>query len=599
MTRGNIVSIANLVRTGAGLLLFIILLGAGITATQINEIRFGGPIQTENQAVSDMIADILPPPLYIIEPYLEATLLLQDPSQYDARAARLAALRKSFDERQAHWLESTYSPQVRDAITKDSHQAAVAFWTELDNNYLPAAQRGDVAAMQASYAQLTARYQAHRAKIDAAVALATDHQQSLGKRSQEQLSRAMIAMAAIGAATTALLMAFIWFMLRRVVRPLAQGAATMKAMAEGDTHIEIVGERRTDEIGDMARALVEFRKAEIEKRTLQAAEEGNREAQREVIIALSAALQNLASGNVTYQIDQELTGEYEVLRKDFNSAMTAMASALKTVATTSMEIKAGSRDIAQASADLSVRTKDQAKQLQEAATVIGGMTESVQKTAEQAQIVREAAALANRAAAQGDRIIGDAVSAMGEIEASASKIGDIVSLIDGIAFQTNLLALNAGVEAARAGDAGSGFAVVAHEVRALAQKASDAARDIRALIDESNRHVTTGAELVNQSGTHLSEINREVTRISAFIGDIAEAVAREAAELDTVNRNVAEMDRTTQQNATMVTQSSAAAQMLAHESEAMAKLVANFRIQMPSPEESTALVHQQRLAMRA
>jgi methyl-accepting chemotaxis protein len=205
------------------------------------------------------------------------------------------------------------------------------------------------------------------------------------------------------------------------------------------------------------------------------------------------------------------------------------------------------------------------------------VTGIVQETATGAQAVTQTIALADREAGEGGDVVRRAIEAMAAIELSAQEIGQIISVIDGIAFQTNLLALNAGVEAARAGEAGKGFAVVATEVRALAQRSADAAQSIKALITTSGEQVGAGVELVRESGTRLEAIVRRISEISALIGGIDGSATRQAVNLGQINGAMREMDRMTQQNAAMVEESSAATRSLAAEAVRLNELVATFR----------------------
>lgn len=586
--------IATVVRAGAVALLLTLCAAGWMAANRIDAIRFGGPLQLENQEVSDLVADILPPPSYIIEPYLEATLLVRDPALVEERALRLAQLRKDFDARQTYWQQSALQSDARTTLTGPAHDTAMAFWQELDEVTLPAARAGDSAALATSYDRLSGHYAAHRQAIDAAVAGALKYRGELHQRSDEELSHALWMLGLAGAVTAGMASLAVWWILASVVGPMTANARTMTAMAGGDVGAPVSGETRADEIGDMARALALFRQAELDKRALQVAEADNMRSQQAVIAALSEALKNLASGNVTYKIDHQLSGQYEVLRQDFNSAMTAMASALRLVSQSSQTIRHSATEVSAASADLSMRTETQASRLQFTSETLKTVSAAVSGTATRARDVRTAVETASAAAEEGGRIVFDAVKAMNEIQQSAGQISDIVALIDGISFQTNLLALNAGVEAARAGEAGSGFAVVANEVRALAQRAADAARDIRGLIVASNAQVDNGAMLVTAAGTKLTAIMREVSSISSLVHDIAHAVDGESGRLIQVSESMSDIDLITQQNAAMVEQSSAAARMLAEESEKMATLVTNFRVEMPNGQDVDAALEEAR-----
>ena len=202
----------------------------------------------------------------------------------------------------------------------------------------------------------------------------------------------------------------------------------------------------------------------------------------------------------------------------------------------------------------------------------------MRRTAEGAGQAREVVSQAKADAQQSSGIVHDAVTAMGGIEQSSRAIGQIIGVIDEIAFQTNLLALNAGVEAARAGDAGRGFAVVASEVRALAQRSAGAAREIKGLISESEAQVSKGVALVGATGEALNRIAGQVAAINGVVSDIAASAHEQATGLHQVNTAVGQMDHVTQQNAAMVEQSTAASHGLTQESLELARLIARFRL---------------------
>jgi methyl-accepting chemotaxis protein len=206
------------------------------------------------------------------------------------------------------------------------------------------------------------------------------------------------------------------------------------------------------------------------------------------------------------------------------------------------------------------------------------ITSTVRKTADSANHAREFVSLAKSDAEKSGAVVQDAVKAMGAIEQSSGQIGQIIGVIDEIAFQTNLLALNAGVEAARAGDAGRGFAVVASEVRALAQRSAGAAREIKALIATSSGHVAMGVRLVGETGKSLTRIVTQVSELNSVVVEIAASAAEQATGLAQVNTAVNQMDQVTQQNAAMVEETTAASHSLARETEQLSSLVGRFRV---------------------
>ncbi|WP_343698303.1 methyl-accepting chemotaxis protein [Caulobacter sp.] len=206
------------------------------------------------------------------------------------------------------------------------------------------------------------------------------------------------------------------------------------------------------------------------------------------------------------------------------------------------------------------------------------MTATVKRTAEGAREARQVVGAAKSDAETGGQVVADAVAAMGEIEKSSVQIGNIIGVIDEIAFQTNLLALNAGVEAARAGEAGRGFAVVAQEVRALAQRSAEAAKEIKALITASTDQVDAGVDLVGKTGEALARIVAQVSRINGLVGEIAASAQEQATGLEQVNSAVSQMDQSTQQNAAMVEESTAASHALAREADDLSRLMGQFDV---------------------
>jgi methyl-accepting chemotaxis protein len=248
------------------------------------------------------------------------------------------------------------------------------------------------------------------------------------------------------------------------------------------------------------------------------------------------------------------------------------------VHTNTQAIRSGTKEISTAADDLSRRTEQQAASLEETAAALGEITNTVRKTAAGATHARQAVSTAKSDAEKGGEVVRQAVNAMSGIEKSSQQIGQIIGVIDEIAFQTNLLALNAGVEAARAGDAGRGFAVVASEVRALAQRSADAAKEIKSLISTSTAQVEDGVELVGETGKALERIFSQIAEIDTIVSEIATSAQDQATGLQEVNTAVTQMDQVTQQNAAMVEESTAASHTLSQETEELTRLIGRFQI---------------------
>jgi methyl-accepting chemotaxis protein len=323
------------------------------------------------------------------------------------------------------------------------------------------------------------------------------------------------------------------------------------------------------DVTESERALArnEAARAEIEK------------AQNLVVEALRAALGNLSEGDLTATIETSFSPEYEQLRKDFNTAASNLKQAMIGVVENADAIRGEAGEISTAADDLSRRTEQQAATLEQTAAALNELTASVQSAAEVAAQANKMVAEAKKNAETSGNVVREAVLAMGEIEDSSNKISKITSVIDEIAFQTNLLALNAGVEAARAGEAGRGFAVVASEVRALAQRSSDAAREIADLISASSNQVKRGVGLVGQAGESLGGIQSSVGNIYNFVSEIAVSAREQSSGLAEINVAVNQLDQVTQQNAAMFEQTTAASHSLTREAEALNATMGHFRLE--------------------
>ena len=271
----------------------------------------------------------------------------------------------------------------------------------------------------------------------------------------------------------------------------------------------------------------------------------------------------LAKGDLTMRIDADYEGKFAEIKEHTNTTIEQLASIVEAIKQSSAEIDSSVGEIATGTEDLAGRTEQQASNLEQTAASMEEMAATVKKNAENAQQANELSSGANGLAAKGGDVVRQAVEAMSKIEESSQKISDIIGVIDEIAFQTNLLALNAAVEAARAGEAGKGFAVVASEVRTLAQRSSQAAKDIKALISDSSGQVRNGVKLVDDTGGALEEIVTSVARVADIVGEISAASNEQSNGIDEINIAVSQMDEMTQQNSALVEESTASARSLA------------------------------------
>ncbi|ENU0827534.1 methyl-accepting chemotaxis protein [Salmonella enterica] len=294
---------------------------------------------------------------------------------------------------------------------------------------------------------------------------------------------------------------------------------------------------------------------------------------------LIESIRHIASGDLVKRIDVEGSNEMGQLADNLRHMQSELVRTVGDVRNGANAIYSGASEIAMGNNDLSSRTEQQAASLEETAASMEQLTATVKQNAENARQASHLALSASETAQKGGKVVDNVVQTMRDIASSSQKIADIISVIDGIAFQTNILALNAAVEAARAGEQGRGFAVVAGEVRNLAQRSAQAAREIKSLIEDSVSRVDVGSTLVESAGETMDEIVNAVTRVTDIMGEIASASDEQSRGIDQVGLAVAEMDRVTQQNASLVEESAAAAAALEEQASRLTQAVAVFRIQ--------------------
>ncbi len=466
--------------------------------------------------------------------------------------------------------------------------------TEKFQTLLGAGQKAEATAF--FLGDMSERMKALRSALDADAEFQAIEGKKAGDDGAQTASSAFtwIIIALIGTALSCLMLGFA--LIRGISTPITAITAAMGRLANKDLSIDIPGVARRDEVGKMAKAVEVFKQnalnlaaSEAEQKRLSGLTEEERrqvEAQRikaakeqaQVVQSLAQGLEHLSNGNLVFRLDEAFAAEYEQLRKDFNGAMEKLQDTMKTVSASASAIRSGTGEISHASDDLSRRTEQQAASLEETAAALDEITATVRKTAEGSKHAREVVGQAKHAAEHSGTVVRQAVEAMGGIERSANQIGNIIGVIDEIAFQTNLLALNAGVEAARAGDAGRGFAVVASEVRALAQRSAEAAKEIKTLISTSSQQVKQGVDLVDQTGKALDKIVVQVAEITTIVTDIAASAQEQATALNEVNTAVNQMDQVTQQNAAMVEETTAASHALSQETEELSRLISSFDV---------------------
>jgi methyl-accepting chemotaxis protein len=428
---------------------------------------------------------------------------------------------------------------------------------------------------------------------------------------------------------------------RSVSNPISALTKAMRELAQGKFDVALPGLSRKDEIGNIAKAVDEFKVKAAEKAQREAEEKADQDKRADVerqtalakmadefqavvggIVAAAAAgdfservdlegktglvlnvgtlinslcdnigkalndlvqmLSALAQGDLTKRIVAEYQGDFAALKSNANATAEQLSSTIADIKTGAREVHNAAAEISASTTDLSQRTEEQAASLEQTSASMEEISATVKKNAENAQRANQLTSSSREVADRGGSVVADAVKAMARIEESSRKIADIIGVIDEIARQTNLLALNAAVEAARAGDAGRGFAVVASEVRSLAQRSSQAAKDIKDLITSSSGQVQDGVGLVNQAGTSLSDIVNSIKQVAEIVADIATASSEQAEGLEQINKALTQMDEVTQQNSALVEQNAASAKALEQQSTTMDERVAFFQLESGS-----------------
>ncbi|MBO9622577.1 MAG: CHASE3 domain-containing protein [Sphingomonas sp.] len=371
---------------------------------------------------------------------------------------------------------------------------------------------------------------------------------------------------------------FGWLLSRTVAVPVRDLTATMKSLAEGNNHVDVRGTERGDEIGAMAKAVLVFREAAVEKEKLDAAKKIADAEQKLVVESLEKGLGKLAEGDLTANITAEFSPSYATVKTNFNDALASLRELIGSVMDSTAAIRTGSSEIAQASEDLARRTEANAASLEETSAAVTQMDQRLKATAAAAGRTVERADGAISTVSGGRGIADEAVQAMTRVSESAKGIDSVIEGLDKIAFQTRVLAMNAAVEAGRAGEAGRGFAVVADLVSALAMRAEEEAGRARDQLTATQTDIVAAVEMVEKVDNALANISGDVGEVHQLLGEIAADNQAQSTAITQISAAIGTMDQSTQQNAAMVEETSAAARNLNSEVTGLAEQAAKFVI---------------------
>jgi methyl-accepting chemotaxis protein len=501
------------------LLLAMVIAALGLAAVQAllssRSLTALGDQATRVYVAKDVTADILPPPLYLIEMRLVASQALEGTMPPATARAEISRLASEYRARVDYWRANPPFGLEGELLGRQ-HAAAQRFIERVESQFMPALEAGNLPAARAALGAAHEAYLEHRAGVDATVRSSTAFAtREMGAFDAQRANTQGSSLVALAAGVALLVAVFL------VVRRLLRGT-----------------------LGDEPEVL-------------------------------AAAAARLAAGDLTRAVGAAdaagIAGSLEGLRQQLGGIIDSTRRSAHEVLSASREIESGTQDLGQ-------RTEQQAGSLEETASSMEELNSTVRQNAETALKATQLAAGASGAAARGGAAVGRVVETMGAIQQNSSRIAEIIAVIDEIAFQTNLLALNAAVEAARAGEQGRGFAVVAGEVGALAKRSAQAAREIKDLITTSVANVESGSTQVAEAGATMADIVARVREVSELIGEIARASNEQSEGIGNVSSAVLEVDKMTQQNAALVEQSTAAAMGLRSQAAKLVEQVALFKL---------------------
>jgi methyl-accepting chemotaxis protein len=570
--------------------------------TALERLKVNGPIYEQIVYGKDLIADILPPPLFVVESYMLSHEANDFPDLIDANLAKIATLKAAYEDRRGYWQTTRLPQPLKDELNKEVLAKGDVFWKVMEEDVIPALKTRQAGAAAEPMVKLRTAFHEHQDAVEKLVVNSDTYLKGQEKNAADEIMTWTSAAAAASLASFLLLLAGLYFFRRRAVLPIDGMRRYMSGLANGDFSEDVPYAERSDEIGQMAQAVVVFRTNSLERREAHLREAGAKEAEvtrerqlaservaeeaarDEVIHSLTRGLDELSRGNLGFHIDTRFSSAYEQLRAAFNSSVDTLSSSIDAVSGATSTLRHSSHDIAGAMEALSKRTEQQAATIEETSAALTEITAAVGNSSSQSGEASRMTSETSKAALQCTDLMREAIAAMQRIEGSSDQIGSIINVIDDIAFQTNLLALNAGVEAARAGEAGKGFAVVAQEVRELASRSANAAKEIKVLVSTSSDQVGSGVALVNRTGEALSHIETRVQHVGQLIQAVVTSLNEQSSAIGEINSSVHAMDEVTQRNSAMAAETNLACKGLNEQVLALEEIVSRFRIAAARPD---------------
>jgi len=620
----------------------------GYAVLTMNLVKVSGPLYTDIVMGKDLIADILPPPAYIIESWLTVNEMMLKSGAEDSGifSKKMTALENDYQTRLAVWQKDLPSGAMKDCLVEKSRIPAETFFKLYQTEFLPAFLEGRHAdALRILKERMRPEYLKHRTAIDEVVKISTNQNAATEKDAVSLIRTRLLWLIGLGVLSIILLIGLGQSFASGLIRPLVTLAQAAKRIAQGDVN-QKVEHQSSDEIGTLAetfrqmavylqemagaakamakgdmsakihprsaedvlgnnfketvqvlqaliKTLADLKEAAQEGRLSERGDTGRFEgAYRDIIQGFndtlqavtvpineaSVALERMAGKDLTARMNGSYKGDHAKIKEALNKAVENLDRSLQQVATGASQVASASGEIGSGSQVLAQGASEQASSLEEVSSSLQEMTSMTKQNTANA---REAKSLSDAAKKGADKGVANMLTlstAVERIKKSSDATAKIIKTIDEIAFQTNLLALNAAVEAARAGDAGKGFAVVAEEVRNLAMRSAEAAKNTANMIEESVKNAENGVSLNLEVMTNFEEINAQVSKVSAMMAEIATASEQQSHGIEQVNTAVQQLSQLTQQSAANSEESASAAEELSAQAQEMQTMVSSFQI---------------------